>query len=100
MSSHQIGPPEPSLCFQASLLPHRLSDAEDLFLSLRAFICKMDILQDGPGMLVRDSDPWCCEARAGPRAGWRESVSVARLFIRPARAEHLPVWQWCWVQKL
>lgn len=90
MSSHQIGPPEPGLCFQPPLLPHQPSDAEDLFLSLGAFVRKMDILQDGPGRLLQDSQKLGVgEDRAGPRAGRKGSVTAAGLLTGPARAEHL-----------
>lgn len=49
----------------------------------------MDILQDGPGRLLRDSQKLGVgEVRAGPRAGWKGSVTATGLLTGPARAEH------------
>lgn len=47
----------------------------ELFPSLSAFICEMDILEDGPGMFLRDPQKLGAGVDSGPQAG-RRKVSL------------------------
>lgn len=59
----------------------------ELFPSLSAFICEMDILEDDPGMFLRD--PQKLGAGEDSWAAGRTKERVTGLFTLPARAEHL-----------